>query len=177
MSGRSKRVAWEKAMDVLGAQISAKVEHVNEAVERAVEKTASKAARDLRQEKYLPRTVPTDSSKNNSKRTKLGVHSKAIRNKDGGKREPGTYKAHFSQKKMSKISKSKSDFRRIVYVKSPEYRLTHLLENGHRVSNKFGFTGKYTRSVKHFQPAEEQAEKDLLKYAKEEVKASLGAPL
>lgn len=177
MSGRSERVKWERAMDVLGAQISDKVEDVTEAVERAVEKTAAKTAKDLRQKKYLPTIVPPDPSKNRSKRTKLGVHTGTIRNKGGGSRKPGTYKEYFSQKKMSKISKSKSDFRRIVYVKSPEYRLTHLLENGHRVANKYGYTGKHTRPVKHFEPAEEQAEKDLLKYAKEEVKASLGAPL
>lgn len=46
----------------------------------------------------------------------------------------------------------------IVYNKT-NWQLTHLLENGHVVVNKYGTYGR-TRAIKHIQPAEEQAAED-----------------
>lgn len=46
----------------------------------------------------------------------------------------------------------------IVYNKT-NWQLTHLLENGHVVVNKYGTYGR-TRAIKHIEPAEEQAAED-----------------
>ena len=42
-----------------------------------------------------------------------------------------------------------------------EYRLTHLLENGHEVKNKKGDTGKRAPAFKHIYPAEQWASEEL----------------
>lgn len=163
MSGRSRRVKWEKFTDELGAWISEKREEVEAGIDTAVLKTAKKAVESLKDtDDYLY--------------TDHGVRKKARRFK-GVMRQPGTYKRNFAQKKMEKLSKSKSDFRRIVYVKSPEYRLTHLLEHGHRIVTKKGATGRRTRKIIHFAPVEDQAAKDLKNYMQREIKTSLGSPL
>lgn len=46
----------------------------------------------------------------------------------------------------------------IVYNKT-NWQLTHLLEDGHVVVNKYGTYGR-TRAIKHIEPAEEQAAED-----------------
>lgn len=48
----------------------------------------------------------------------------------------------------------------IIYVKPPEYRLTHLLENGH--INKR--TGKMVRAFPHVKPVEDKIYSEFLKY-------------
>lgn len=72
---------------------------------------------------------------------------------DGRKRQPGTYK------KSWKVKKDMKDIRKpaaTVYASGGNYRLTHLLENGHA---KRG--GGRVRGFEHIAPAEAAAEEKL----------------
>lgn len=68
----------------------------------------------------------------------------------------GDYAAGWAVKKESGVGVSNY----IVYNK-PEYRLTHLLENGHVIRNKKGTYGR-TSPIKHIQPAAEKAADELI---------------
>lgn len=47
-----------------------------------------------------------------------------------------------------------------VTVYNREYQLTHLLENGHVIRNKYGTFGR-TNGIKHIEPVEEWAQSEL----------------
>lgn len=47
-----------------------------------------------------------------------------------------------------------------VIVHNKEYQLTHLLENGHVIKNKYGTYGR-TSGIKHIKPVEEWAQSEL----------------
>ena len=53
---------------------------------------------------------------------------------------------------------------KIIYSKSPEYRLTHLLEYGHATAN-----GGRTRAFTHWKPAEQKAIDDFVKELREAI--------
>ena len=60
--------------------------------------------------------------------------------------------------------------KRIVHVKAPHYRLTHLLEYGHAVAN--AGPGKKNRvdGIPHIRPAEEMVIKDFMQEVEEAIK-------
>lgn len=55
----------------------------------------------------------------------------------------------------------------------PHYRLTHLLENGHDVSNQWGATGKRAGAHPHIKPAEIEGVRKFI----EDVERKLGTEL
>lgn len=59
-----------------------------------------------------------------------------------------------------------------VYAKAPHYRLTHLLENGHRTrlkTGEYGTKGKTTPQP-HFAPVQEWADKEVIRRIEEAIK-------
>jgi hypothetical protein len=64
-------------------------------------------------------------------------------------------------KKFSTKTTKNTEFEKVNvwYVKKPKYRLTHLLENGHRIVVHGVDTGKMTKPRKHIEPASEIAKK------------------
>lgn len=87
----------------------------------------------------LQRTAPVGRTKDYSK--SFGVHVKSERGK-----------VHFT-----------------AYAKAPHYRLTHLLESGHRTRLKSGKYGNKasTSSQQHFAPVQEWADKEVLRRIEE----------
>lgn len=61
-------------------------------------------------------------------------------------RRGGAYANSWSRKKVGKSQ--------VVYNKE-HYQLTHLLENGHVISNQFGEYG-HTKPIKHIEPVEQR---------------------
>lgn len=59
-----------------------------------------------------------------------------------------------------------------VYAKAPHYRLTHLLENGHRTRLKTGQYGTkaQTSPQPHFAPVQDWADKEVLRRIEEAIK-------
>ena len=51
----------------------------------------------------------------------------------------------------------------VVYAKSPYYRLTHLLEHGHKIVSKSGKVTGTTKAYAHWAPAEKKAVESLEK--------------
>lgn len=60
-------------------------------------------------------------------------------------------------------------YKRIVYARSPHYRLTHLLEFGHRKFYFGRYIGGRTRDIPHIAPAEERAVERLTAELKKEI--------
>ena len=69
--------------------------------------------------------------------------------------DTGEYKKSWKYKRDSE-AKGKNKYNMIVYSKKPNYRLTHLLENGHAKVN-----GGRTKPIPHIKNAEETAKKRL----------------
>ena len=89
-----------------------------------------------------------------SKETKQQLIATSPKHKGGyaGKRIPGTYAKSwtYSTKKVGKT------YKRVVYAKSPEYRLTHLLEYGH-ASVRGGRVVGRVQAQPHIGKAEQKA--------------------
>lgn len=78
--------------------------------------------------------------------------------KDKAPKDTGAYKKAWT----SKVQFEKhDDIRTVVYAKAPEYRKTHLLENGHA---KVG--GGRVQGFPHIAPAEQKAEEKLVNRVK-----------
>lgn len=71
--------------------------------------------------------------------------------------------------KEDKNSAGSEWYKRIVYAKSPHYRLTHLLEHGHRKYYFGRYIGGRTRERPHIAPAEERAAERLTAELKKEI--------
>jgi hypothetical protein len=67
--------------------------------------------------------------------------------------------------KMTSINYYGEPAKRVVHVKAPHYRLTHLLEHGHAKANGGRVEGK-----PHIRPAEEQVIKDFVAEVEEAIK-------
>lgn len=81
------------------------------------------------------------------------------------------YVKKFSTKTMKNTEYEKVN---VWYVKSPKYRLTHLLENGHRIVVHGTDTGKMTKARKHIGPAAEVAQKQFESDVLAVIKSSKG---
>ena len=57
-------------------------------------------------------------------------------------------------------TKKAGHYETIVYNKT-DWQLTHLLENGHAVVNRYGDTGARAEAIKHIEPVENWAIEDL----------------
>lgn len=71
----------------------------------------------------------------------------------------------------TKTEKSR-DIPTVIVHNSKHYQLTHLLENGHIVRNKYGTYGR-APAVKHIKPVEEWANEELVVRIKEELNDNL----
>lgn len=67
----------------------------------------------------------------------------------------GNYQKHIARKKIEETLIKKVN---IIYVKSPQYSLSHLLEHGHLTSR-----GNRTKSFPHFKYGDEYIEENLYK--------------
>lgn len=74
--------------------------------------------------------------------------------KENAPEDKGKYKKALAKKKSYEGA---TDIRFTLYVKSPEYRKTHLLERGHAKRN-----GGRTKAIPHFEKAEEYADENLV---------------
>lgn len=86
-----------------------------------------------------------------------------------GKRE-GVYKANIIARDLDRTRENISF---VVGGRKPHYRLAHLIENGHRIISHGKDTGKKTRSFPHVQPAQEFANKEIIKLYDEAIERAL----
>lgn len=77
--------------------------------------------------------------------------------------DTGEYAKHWSYKRDSEL-KGRNKYSMVVYSKKPEYRITHLLENGHAKRN-----GGRVEGIKHIKPAEEHAKEILMERLEREL--------
>ena len=89
------------------------------------------------------------------KKTAMELKNKT---RDRAPRKTGEYRSHFSQKETDKRFLHHS---RTIYVTKPEYRLTHLLEHGHRGPHP-------AKAYPHF-PQDGETEALLLQHLREEI--------
>jgi hypothetical protein len=75
--------------------------------------------------------------------------------RDSSPEDTGEYSKHWSYKRDADI-KGRYKYSMVVYSKKPEYRITHLLENGHAKRNGGRVEGK-----PHIKPAEKHAKEIL----------------
>ena len=73
-------------------------------------------------------------------------------------RKQGTYAKSWASKQ---VKNKKTQFSTVVYSKSPEYRLTHLLEFGHELV-VHGKTVGHVEGKPHIRPAEQHAEENII---------------
>lgn len=58
--------------------------------------------------------------------------------------------------RQDQIKRGRHQYARVIHAGNGEHRLTHLLENPHRIANKYGHYGT-TTGEPHIKPAEDQA--------------------
>lgn len=100
--------------------------------------------------KELKETSPKDTSSAQPKQKKRNGKTKI--------RKKGTYAKSWASKQ---VKNKKTQFSTIVYSKSPEYRLTHLLEFGHELIVNGKSVG-HVEGKAHIRPAEAHAEQKLI---------------
>lgn len=77
----------------------------------------------------------------------------------------GNYAASWAEKKGE--TSRMSQYSRVIYSKAPNYRLTHLLENGHAKVLWGHRTGERVPGIAHIAPAEAVATENMVRYIKE----------
>lgn len=94
--------------------------------------------------------VTNESIKHSSQEAVQKLRSTSPRNEKG--KRAGRYARGWTKKA--------GDYETIVYNKT-DWQLTHLLENGHAVVNRYGDTGARAEAIKHIEPVENWAIEDL----------------
>ncbi len=84
------------------------------------------------------------------------------------RRRTGDYVKSFAVKTLHEDVMNK---RMVWYAKSPQHRLTHLLENGHRVRDRNGSTHGNTNTYEHISKGNEYAARRLPELAEKELNA------
>lgn len=74
-------------------------------------------------------------------------------------RKLGKRKRRYSQDWYSKKEKGKSIFADVI-IGNKQYRLTHLLENGHFIFNKYGGAYGHTKPKPHILPTQDEVSKN-----------------
>ena len=104
--------------------------------------------------------------------TAKGVAEKAIN--DTAKEAVSKLQSN-SPKRSGKYAKGwtmKNEGKMDIIVHNKVYRLTHLLENGHVIKNKYGTYGRVA-GIKHIAPVEEWANEEVVRKITEELNDNL----